>query len=288
MTKSSAPASERLREHLGRLVDEIQATISSGLYSGSPEAVASNREEVLSEILSRFLPRTFDLGKGKIYDANGGLSDSIDTVILAGNHPKFRNARSQIEILLADGVYAAIELKPVLTDLPDLALDRAQPPELWRALSQARSVKQLKRVTSGLLPTFAAQRSTELDDYSRRVPAYIVTGKAPTPSEIGAYIAAYYVKHGIPLEEQFDVLVILNHGLLVNVKYREHFLVRKDASVFRPAILTYTTRNSLVEFLLLLMLEVPPEATMSAPFLPQYFQALLDNERTGQYPWTAG
>jgi hypothetical protein len=65
MTKSSAPANERLREHLGRLVDEIQATISSGLYSGSPEAVASNREEVLSEILSRFLPRTFDLGKAR-------------------------------------------------------------------------------------------------------------------------------------------------------------------------------------------------------------------------------
>jgi hypothetical protein len=281
MNRSNATGSERLRNHLRALVDEILKEVSSGLQSGSPEAVASNRESVLSEILSRFFPRTYDVAKGKIFDAHGGVSDSIDLVVLAGNHPKFRNARGQIELLLADGVHSAIELKPVLTDLPRYDAERSQSPEIWRALKQIRSVKQLRRVASPLL---LDGHSPELDDYSRRVPSYLVTAKAPPASALAEYIARYYEHHGIPPTEQVDCVTILDGGLILNVKYPEHRLAKKPPE-FAPVLLAFDTENSLAELLVTLMTEVPAEPHLATPILGHYLGDALKNKRTAAFEW---
>jgi len=281
MNKSNATAPERLRNHLRGLVDEILNEVSSGLQSGSPEAVATNREGVLSEILSRFFPRTYDVAKGKIYDPHGGISDSIDVVVLAGNHPKFRNARGQIEILLADGVHSAIELKPVLTDLPTFDSVRAQAPEIWTGLNQIRSVKLLRRVRS---PLFTNSQSVELDDYSRRVPSYLVTAKAPPASELAEYIARYYEHHEIPPSEQVDCVAILGGGLILNVKYPEHPLAKKPP-LFVPVLLAFDAENSLAELLVTLMKEVPAEPHMAPPFLGHYLGDALRNKCTAAFEW---
>lgn len=281
VSRSKASVTERLREHMKKLVEDVAREFDSGLYSGSPEAVAEHRERFLAEVLSRFMPRTYDMAKGKIYDAQGGISDSIDIVILGENHPRFRNSNGQVELLLADGIHAAVELKPVLSDLPPLNADRAQSPEIWRALEQARTVKRLQRVRAPLLGRATAP---DLTDYARRVPAYIVTAKAPPPFELATYIDSYFTHHSIPIEEQFDVLAILNHGILVNVKYDGHFLQPKnDDGLPLKGLVAYETENSLIELLYLLLLDISSQPRIAAPFLPEYFKALLKSDFKGYF-----
>ncbi len=272
--KSRATAQIRLRKHLRRLTDEIIKAVESELHAGSPEAVASHREDVLREILSRFLPRTYDLAKGKIYDAFDGVSDSIDIVVLANNHPKFRNARGEIELLLADGVYCTIELKPDLSDLPSFDSRRKKKPEIWRALSQARSVKRLRRIKSPLL---GRQHSKLMEDYSLSVPTHIVTVKVPSLEEITTYVADYYAYHGIPIEEQIDTILVLNEGFLVNYKYPEK-IPKQSTDQFEHLLVAFKTDYALIEFLWWLLADVSPESHLTAPFLTKYLGDIQRNK----------
>ncbi len=63
MKKSTAPALQRLRDHLFRVTNEVIAEVESGLHSGSPEAVAEARENTLREICPCF--RYVPLCKGE-------------------------------------------------------------------------------------------------------------------------------------------------------------------------------------------------------------------------------
>lgn len=273
MAKSEASGFERLRQHLFRMTNEIITEIDSSLYSGSPEAVAGGRENALREILSRFFPRTYDLAKGKIYDLEGNNSDSIDIVALDPKHPKLRNARGEIELLLAEGIHCAIELKPDLSDLPDnFGAARRQKPEIIRALEQVRSVKRLNRGEVGRMKNLLP-RSDQYYEYARRIPTHIITGEAE-PCALAQYIVHYYKENKIPLHEQVDMIVNIGKFLLINTKAPEQGFSRSDGTWHSALLVIDAKEDALARFLLLALLGPGPEDAWTDPILARYLRKL--------------
>lgn len=206
-----------------------------------------------------------------MYDVHGGVSDSLDVVVLAPNHPKLRNELGAHEILLADGVQCAIELKPDLSDLPEgFGVDRRQKPEIIRALEQVRSVKRLRRERAGVLVGFEPELSAAYTEHVHRLPCHLVTAKA-APVDLCSYVASYYVKHNVPLVEQVDMVLVLGQALLVNTKAPEHgFQPSSSETWFSSIVALDYQKDALAGFVVRLMAEVGPELTMSTPVLCTY------------------
>lgn len=269
MTAASRESAKvRLRQHFAKTARRIAEDFASNLWSGSPEAVATGRENALRDAIERFLPRSFATAKGKIHDLDGGQSASIDIVVLAANHPRFRDAEGQIDIILADGVHCAIEVKPDITDLPlDFGASRQQPPELVRGLQQIASVKRLARRSDDMvLPP---------------IPAYIVTGPVQDLRRLTDYVACYYRERSVPMSEQVDAIFALGFGAV---------LIIKDDGALPPRLRVPATisarygEDTFAGLLLRIAKEQGPEPNLTSPLLRHY---IADFEVTDHYAVSA-
>jgi len=166
---SKLPVKERLRHHFRRLTEDILRDYRDGLHSGTPEAVATFREDFIREIIGRVFERTYRLSKGPVFDSFGGRSKSIDCVICAPNHPLFLDPVGRDCVLLADGVHSAIEIKPDIKFLSD-AFDC----ELVRGLEQLRSCKRLRRTEPGIMRHFFEREHAGNRDWLMRVPSHLL------------------------------------------------------------------------------------------------------------------
>jgi len=270
--KAGATVQERLRNHFRRLSDDILADLDDSLHSGTSEAVADSRESFISEIVCRIFPRTYRIAKGAIYDSFGGRSKSIDCVVCAPNHPLFLDSLGRVTTLLADAVQCAIEVKPDITDCPEeFGKARKQQPELVRGLEQVRSVKRLQRVDSALFWGYPPKKpSKAYDDYSRRVPTYLLSLRAPRMVDLSRYIFDYYQHNNVPLEEQLDLLVVPHNGLIVNDKYPE-MMNWPNRAEWQSRILAFEMgADALAAFLLWAAAEVKPELMWGSPVLTKY------------------
>jgi hypothetical protein len=96
-----------------------------------------SRELSVKEFLESFFPSGWSVKKGPIFDREGTTSDEVDCALCIPEHPPCLTSNRQL--ILAERVYAAIEVKPDLTSL-------GKKSEFRRALDQCDSVKKLKRV----------------------------------------------------------------------------------------------------------------------------------------------
>jgi uncharacterized protein DUF6602 len=89
MSQSSRGILDRLSDHFEHVAAELSKSFqaASDKHAGTPEAVATDREQSLRQVMRRFFPEPFKVTKGAIYDSYGGRSASIDCVICAANHP---------------------------------------------------------------------------------------------------------------------------------------------------------------------------------------------------------
>lgn len=99
-------------------------------------STSDRKEQCVAEFFLNMLPSGYSIKRGEIFDYST-ISNSIDCVILTPNHPKLKTPMRP-EIILAEGVLAAIEVKPDIASL-------TQRSELFRGLKQADSVKKLSR-----------------------------------------------------------------------------------------------------------------------------------------------
>ena len=97
---------------------------------------SSGREQSVAQFLESYFPSDWSVKKGPIFDIEGNASAEVDCVLCIPQHPPCRTPNR--DIILADGVYAAVEVKPDITTLTENG-------ELARSLKQANSVKQIKR-----------------------------------------------------------------------------------------------------------------------------------------------
>lgn len=170
----------------------------------TPEDIAQHREEVVKDFLRQYLPLSYQFGKGEIIDSNGQRSGQVDVIVCNQYHP-FSMSESGRGLFFAEGVACAVEVKSDLSDKR----------ELERGLRQIRAVKKLERKpTEGDMTVGSASYPERL----RLVPAVLFAYQAPSLPTLKANIMEFHGKIGIPVKEQPDAVVVLDKGIIYNIK----------------------------------------------------------------------
>jgi len=169
---------------------------------GTSQEIADFREHAIQEFIERFFPYPHRITKGKIRDSFGSMSDSIDCVVCNPNHPYTVDSRGKFRLLLAEGIDAAVEIKP----------DIASSAELIRGLEQGLTVKQLKRANP---PTL--MRGGWEYDRAFRVPFVMFAMRCKAdPIATGREIAAFYGERQTEMLQQADFVVVNGVGIFMN------------------------------------------------------------------------
>lgn len=197
-----------LRHEAKQLNMEFERSKLQG--KGTPQEVSDFREHAVQNFIKKYFPFPYKISKGGINDSFGKKSHSIDCLILNPNHPHTVDSLDKHTLIFADGVDAAIEVKP------DVSIKS----ELMIALKQGVSVKKLRQVESPL----SSRSSPYRIELSKTIPFFIFAEKmkAKTINTLKEILEYYYLENDIPLEEQIDGLVVNNRGILMNYKYGEN------------------------------------------------------------------
>lgn len=188
------------------IVDEFNLASKQG--KGAAQEVADFREHAVQSFLGRFYPNSYIVSKGKVTDLEGKQSNSIDCLILNPAHPNLIDSKGKFRLNFSDGCDAAIEVKPNL----------ARMDELNRGLKQGISVKRVLRSKSAIM--IKGNKPKYIIEHSLRIPFFIFTLKAFSPSDLCHHIADFYRNEGTPLEDQIDGICISEVGFIKNVKHK--------------------------------------------------------------------
>lgn len=107
---------------------------TEAIFRGDRTNTGDSKEYSVKEFVESYLTADFKVKKGKIYSLDQE-SANIDCVVLAPNHPRLITPKR--EVILAEGVFCAIEVKP---DIKSLSAKS----EFNRSLDQIKSVKKFK------------------------------------------------------------------------------------------------------------------------------------------------
>jgi hypothetical protein len=174
----------------------------------------------LQDFLSHYFPPPYRTVKGGIVDHTNKRSVSIDCVLVNPEHPYIINRREIFKIILADGVDAAIEVKP----------DISQTSELYRGLEQGLSVKELRRARSPIL--LKDRRLQEAIEHSLRVPFFIFAMRAEKNiQDTAAEVLAFYKERRIRRPDQADAVIVNGVGIIANSPVEGSFYWRVGGEV---------------------------------------------------------
>lgn len=186
---------------------DIQRSSIEG--EGTPQEVSDRRETYIHKVIERYYPYPYRIAKGIIRDSYGKQSASIDCLIINPCHPYTIANNGLFSVILADGVDAAIEIKPDFSGS-----------ELDRGLKQLVTVKKLRRRTEQLNLN---KYSEEDKEYNKTITSVIFsTSTYSDKSLLIQKIVEYYEANHIPQIEQFDMVVVNNRLLLINCKSHGH------------------------------------------------------------------
>lgn len=190
------------------LIDEFEH--ASTLGEGTSQEVAEFRENAFRDFIQRFYPHPHRVTKGKVRDSfSDGPSASIDCLIVNPEHPNLIDSHGKFQLLLADGIDIAIEVKP----------DLAHKSELERGLAQGVSVKRLRRNKGPII--LERKIAPDILELSKQIPFYLYAHRAKEPAKLVSDMRDWYLAEGTPVENQIDGVVINKSGIIVNIKHPE-------------------------------------------------------------------
>jgi len=224
---------------------------------GTPQEVADRRESALvNAFIAKYFPFPYRIIKGNIIDSYNNRSNSIDCIVLSPSHPYTIDPKNEkASIIFADGVDFAIEVKP----------DLVSKTEIFRSLNQVRSVKRLKRKRNGLLSVSNKVTKEELE-ISYQIPTFIFANKTYSDLRLLIeYIIEYNATEKVPLNEQFDFIVINNRTIIFNSNGSTYAQFSGKGILFSE-----TNENTLATFLLWLNRLPKSEATVGPNVLEFY------------------
>lgn len=175
---------------------------------GTPQEVSDRRENAFVNIfLSKYFPFPYKVVKGNIIDSYNKRSHSIDCIILNPSHPYTIDPKNErASVIFADGVDYVIEVKPDLNSKI----------EIERSLEQVSSVKTLRRKRNGLLLAKKKYNSAQIN-CSYQLPVIIFSRKTyASMKRLLTYIMEYYIREKVPLDKQFDYIVINDRAIVFN------------------------------------------------------------------------
>jgi hypothetical protein len=234
----------------------IEAFVKDTKHTGD------SKEVTVANFIGSFFPSSYAIKKGPIYNLESN-SQEIDCVILAPNHPLLLTPKR--EVILAEGVYAAVEVKPDITTLTNKS-------EFHRALLQIQSVKKLKR-TLRLLDTGS------VPDELQRIPSVIFSKKSRTAIETIEYMKRSIKSEAIAPFELPDLIFTMDHGLIYHTTHIEKTIftewVKQYSSSYNGERFIHIDtmgENSLTMFLIILLSFRPPEPTISNHIILEYLK----------------
>ncbi len=231
---------------------------ASLLGSGTPQEISDFRENFFSAFVSKYFPFPHKVTKAQIIDSYGKISDSIDCVVINPNHPHIVGPNGKFDIVLADGVDVAIELKP----------DISNKTELIRGLDQVRTIKQLRRRDAPLW----GPHPEKLKEISRSIPGFLFSLKAKKDAkDTLEEVLEYYSKRSVPTEEQIDFIVINNTGIISNYKHPATSILKSNETGF---FYEEWRELTLVAFVMKLHSVFHATPTFSHPILRHYLSAV--------------
>ncbi|TJY59978.1 hypothetical protein E4T66_12410 [Sinimarinibacterium sp. CAU 1509] len=232
---------------------------------GTPQEVSDRREIAVTKFLRKFFPFPYQVAKGNVVDSFGARSASIDCLLLNPSHPHTIGDDSKYSMIFADGVDAAIEVKPHLNS--DV--------EISRGLKQIQSLKKLKRVRTGVID---ASISAEEREAFKRIPSFIFA--VDTYKDIRLLvekIVTHYEQNKVPSHEQFDFIVVDRQIVLFNSRKNSYFQVNSGTE---GICFVETEANTLAVFLYWLNRLPQSQLRMSSSVLEHYIPWKVDSMKT--------
>jgi hypothetical protein len=238
---------------------------------GTPQEVSDRREIALTKFLKKFFPFPYRIAKGNIRDSYGLSSMSIDCVLLNPSHPYTTSDKINFSVILADGVDAAIEVKPKLNS------DK----EIERSLNQIASVKRLTRKRTSVLnlKVLGKQHSPETLANAKKIPSIIFAIETYKNDKLLLEkIVDFYEKNQFKRDLQFDFIVINGHYVIVNIRKGSYFELNGK---FDNGLYIYNYGElTLTAFLMLLNKFPPSEMRNSSTVLEHYIDIKPENAKT--------
>jgi hypothetical protein len=229
-----------------------------------------SKEYSIQEFVAAYLTKEYRIQKGCIYSTTDN-SQNIDCVILAPNHPVLTTPKRQI--ILAEGVYAAIEVKP----------DIKNKDEFKRALLQVKSIKKLNRKTyvPDLSKLLGGQSRTEFEN---KIPVIIYSAKSLRPNKLYEFIKESIADGTTSLEELPDMILTLDNGLYVFApditrKPFGQFFIDNKPDFTKTAMIQFceTTKAETLALFLLQFLNLPSPIMKNQDFiLNEYLKSIKD------------
>ncbi len=111
---------EELKNYFISEANKLDTSFSASNPTGHPSDTGENRQDLLIHFLNNHLPSKYEaLPGGKVFDVDGKITGQVDVVVYDKNTPRLGTLSRQL--FLAEGVGAAIEVKPELnlTSLKD-------------------------------------------------------------------------------------------------------------------------------------------------------------------------
>jgi len=167
--------------------------------------IARKRELTLSNFLEDYLQPGYRTGNGEIIDQQGNQSGQVDVIVRNPFHPVSKSVGEEPELFFAEGVFCAIDVKSMLNKT-----------ELERGLAQIRSIKRLTRnIPDGSQLLGHTPYDTRMVE---KIHCGLFAYNSPSIPTLKATIDGIHAKNGVKAEEQFDMVAILDKGIIINRK----------------------------------------------------------------------
>jgi hypothetical protein len=244
-------------DRLTEILDGLQARLEGGLRGDRaaithPGARGEASEEDWLRILNDHLPRRYQADRAFVIDSDGDCSDYIDVVIYDRQYSPFLYNQANQRYVPAESVYGVLEVKQ------NLSRDH-----VLYAGEKAASVRRLHRTTAPIPYAEGAYRPRPLP----RILAGILTYESSWTPPFGQPFLNTLAE--LPPDSQLDVGCALLHGAF-EVRYPDGNNVE---------LTVVEGRRSLVQFLLRLLKQLQPVATVPAIDYQAYLARL---EREGE------
>jgi hypothetical protein len=240
---------------------ELQFERATTQGRGTPQEISDFRENAVQGFLANYFPFPYRIAKGGILDHTNTRSASIDCILVNPNHPYTIDRREKFKVILADGVDAAIEVKP----------DISQTSELYRGLKQGVSVKELRRANSPIL--LKRGKPQELIDYSLRVPFFVFAMKAKKNIlDTATEILDFYKQEGVQRLDQADAIIVNGEGIIANYPVEGRFNWQAMNGPSTTGWFFENWRDDTLAGLLFKLTHAFSAASIQAPILTHYFK----------------
>jgi hypothetical protein len=203
-----------------------------GIFKVDRENTGRYREYTVNEFLTSYLTNNFRITKGNIFSTTSN-SQNIDCVVLAPNHPTLSPPGR--EIILAEGVYAAVEVKPNIQNRN----------EFDRGLIQCKSVKNLNRIWTLSDRYF----NKPIPDFLKKIPFVLFAKDSPSEQTLVEIIDSKLKSAEFTVDKLPDIIMTLDKGMyLITPDISEtpagHILIEQDSENAKASLFHFTSDST--------------------------------------------